>query len=133
MTQTREKWDSDHVWGEPDFWMAWKCSGILCIHFYFFCLEATLGNESIIPKVFWSLLCHSFFSTITRYISNSILRDTLQLKILQTWIKIYANSFIKTLVNIIKWESTKVPWKLSPVPLRTSKNDRVRFYCFVAG
>ena len=41
------------------------------------------------------------------------MKDILQLKILRTWIKIHANSFIKTLVNIVKWESTKVPRKLS--------------------
>ena len=29
-------------------------------------------------------------------IDNSILKDILQLKILRTWIKIHANSFIKT-------------------------------------
>ena len=48
------------------------------------------------------------------------MKDILQLKILRTWIKIlriwikvHANSFNKTLVNIMKRESTKVPWKLS--------------------
>ena len=50
---------------------------------------------------------------INTYTDNSILKDILRLKILRTWIKIRANSFIKTLVNIMKWKSTKVPWKLS--------------------
>ena len=35
-------------------------------------------------------------------INSSILEDVLQLKILRTWIKIHANSFIKTLVNTMK-------------------------------
>ena len=50
---------------------------------------------------FWKLFYHSYFQ-------NSILKDTIQLKILWTWIKIGANSFIKTWVNIIKRKSTKV-------------------------
>ena len=70
------------------------------------------GNlfESVILKVIWSQLYS--FSKIARYIDNSVLKDTLKLKILRKWIKIRATSFIKTWVNI-KWKSTKVPWKLS--------------------
>ena len=70
------------------------------------------GNlfQSAIPK---SQLNSSLFLTITRYINYNILKDTLQLKILRTWIKIRANSFIKTLVNIMKRKSKKVPGKLS--------------------
>ena len=41
------------------------------------------------------------------------MKDTLRLKILWTWIKIRANSFIKTLVNNMKRKPTKVPWTLS--------------------
>ena len=65
------------------------------------------GNlfESVIPK---SKLNSSLFLTITRYINNNILKDTLQLKILRTWI-------IKTLVNSMKQKSKKVPGKLSLV------------------
>ena len=43
-----------------------------------------------------------------------ILKDTLQLEILWTWIKKRANSFIKTLINNMKRKSTKVTWTLSP-------------------
>ena len=48
------------------------------------------------------------------------------MKILRTWIKIHATSFMKNLVNIIKQESTKVPWKLS-----SQKNTTPHFkeYC----
>ena len=68
------------------------------------------GNffESAIPEVTGSQPWKSFSSTITRHIDNSILKDTLQLKILWTCVKIRANSFIKTLVNIMKRKSTKV-------------------------
>ena len=66
--------------------------------------------------LFWKLLDHnyiqSYVSAIARYIDKSILKDTLKLTILRTWIKIRANSFIKTWVNI-KRKSTKVLWKLS--------------------
>ena len=43
-----------------------------------------------------------FLSTIARHINNSVLQGTLRLKILWTWIKIRANSFIKTLANYMK-------------------------------
>ena len=106
--------------------------------FLFFCLEATLGQdtyesdfrhcygnffESSIPEVTISQLCWSLFSTIARHINNSILKNTLRLKILWTWIKIRANSFIKTLVNNMKRKPTKVPWTLS----LTKKNATPHF------
>ena len=51
------------------------------------------------------------------------MKDTQRLKILWTWIKIRANSFIKTLVNNMKRKSTKVPWTLS----LTKKNATPHF------
>ena len=57
--------------------------------------------ESGILKVPLSQLCsNSPLSTITRHIDNSILKDTLQLYILRTWINMRAKSFIKTSVNV---------------------------------
>ena len=41
-------------------------------------------------------------SWLMRHIDNSILKDTLQLKILGTWINARANYFIKALVKIMK-------------------------------
>ena len=41
------------------------------------------------------------------------MKDILQLKTLRAWIKVHANSLIKTLSHIIKRGSTKVLWKLS--------------------
>ena len=95
----------------------------LFVHFYFLvCLEATLGKDSFTRVtsttgmiIFWKSHSESylittiskFCSTITRHIYNSMSKDTQQLKILRTWIKICADSFIK------KQKSTKVPWKLS--------------------
>ena len=70
---------------------------------------------------FWKYLSERYLvaaifkllSTITRHIGNSILKDTLLLKILWTWVYVHANSFIKTSVNIMKGKSTKKPGKLS--------------------
>ena len=61
------------------------------------------------------LLYHSYVKVSFRELLDtlSILKDTLWLKILWTWIKIRANSFIKTLVNNMKRKTTKVPWTLS--------------------
>ena len=61
---------------------------------------------------------------INNYIDNSILKDILWLKILWTWIKVSANSFIKTLVNIMKRKWTTRPWKLS---LAKKKNASPHF------
>ena len=123
ITQAREKLDSPDL-SRSDFWMVWRCHGIPCVHFcfyfYFFCLEAALGQdtyqsdfshcygnffESATSKVTISQLCYYIFSII---VIHSTFKDTLRLKILLTWIKIRANSFIKTLVNNLKRKSTKV-------------------------
>ena len=62
----------------------------------------------------WLLLyAQSFFSIIKRHIYNKLLKDKLQLRILRTWIKICANSFINTSLNIMKQNSTKVLGNLS--------------------
>ena len=62
--------------------------------------------ESAIRKV-------TSFSTIMSHIESSILKDTLQLKILRRWIKIRSDSFIKTWVNMMKRKPTKVHKKSS--------------------
>ena len=83
--------------------------------------------ESGILKVTWSQLCsfssqlcsylitpmitNSPFSTITRHIDNSILKDTLQLYILRTWINMRAKSFIKTSVNVTDTGIDEDVWK----------------------
>ena len=89
---------------------------------------------------FWKLLDHSYiqssFSIIVKHIDNSILKDTLQLKILRTWIKIRSNSFIKTWVNMMKRKPTKVLRELSVAPKlepaiqRTLQQNRWNFIYF---
>ena len=51
------------------------------------------------------------FSTITRHIENSILKDTLQFFILWTWINMRAKSFIKTSVNVTETRINDDAWK----------------------
>ena len=83
--------------------------------------------ESGILKVTWSQLCsfssqlcsylitpmitNSPFSTITRHIDNSILKDILQLYILGTRINMRAKSFIKTSVNVTETKINEGAWK----------------------
>ena len=59
------------------------------------------GNfiEAAILKVIDHNYVQSSFLTITKHIDNSILKDTLQFRILRSWIKIRANSFIKIWVH----------------------------------
>ena len=102
MSQTKEKCDS-LVLSRSYLWMVWRCHGILRVHRYYFCLEPTAGKGTWIrTKVQRS------FSKITSHIENNILKDTLQLNNLRTWINIRAKYFIKTLVNIMKQKSMKV-------------------------
>ena len=103
MTQTREKWDS-LVFSRGDFWMIWRYHGILYIHFYFL-FRNNVWREQLDKNNFCH--CHSFFffffflkcySEITwlklfsEFFLNNYealwqqhLKDTLQLKILRTW------------------------------------------------
>ena len=93
MTQTRGKWDS-HVLRTGDFWMIWICHGIQCFHFYFLFRNNVIreqldGNdvsrcygffyESVIPKFTFKVLSQQL---------QLHLKETLQLKILCTWINI---------------------------------------------
>ena len=65
----------------------------------------------------WKLLYHSYVKVSSQQLrdtfNSSVLKDTLWLKISWAWIKIGANSLIKTLVNSKKRKSAKVPWTLS--------------------
>ena len=82
------------------------CHGIPCVYLYFLFRTNVrkLGWKRLVRVIFlkvpfWNFI-QSSFSTITRYSDNSILKYTLQLKILRTWI-ISSNSFIKTWVNLV--------------------------------
>ena len=128
MTQTREKWDC-HALSRRDFWMVWRCHGIPCVIIFLFRTNGKKGylDENdfhtvivVFPKVsFWKLLDLSYvqscLSTIMRHIDTSIMKDTLQLKILRTRIKIRSNSFIKTWVNMMKRKPRKMHGKLQIV------------------
>ena len=150
MSQTKEKCNS-LVLSRSGLWIVWRCHGI-CVCCYYFCLEPTVRKDAwmrptsvtviaFFSKVaFWKLLDHSYvqssFQIITRHIENSILKDTLQLNILRTWIKLRAKSFIKTSVNM-KQKSMKVPGKRSLAQIskcalrRTLHLNRQRFINFV--
>ena len=111
----KEKCDSLAL-SRSDLWLIWRCHGIPRVYCYYFYLEPAVrkghldengfrycyGNFS--KGAFWKLLDHSYvespFSTNTRHIDNSILKDTLQFFILRTWINMRAKSFIKTLGNV---------------------------------
>ena len=100
MAQTKEICDS-LVLSRSDFWMVWRCDGILCAHFYFFCLEPVVKKDTWMrtPSVtvmviffrklhFENYLITAMFLILSqqfmRYIDSSFSKDTLQLKILQT-------------------------------------------------
>ena len=76
------------------------------------------GNFSKVSS--WKLLDHSYvrssFSTIMKHMDNSILKDTLQVEILRSWIKLRVSSFIKNWEDIMKWKSKSLPQKLHKNP-----------------
>ena len=91
----------------------------------YFCLEPTVRKntwmrttsvtvmviffESGILKVTYYV--QSPFSTITRHIDNSILKDTLEFFILWTLINMRAKSFVKTSVNVTETRIDEGAWK----------------------
>ena len=109
ITQTKEKCDS-LVLSRAGFCMVGRCHGILCFHFVFLCLEATVkkhldendvrhghGNyfKSDVLKVTSFKLCSKFFLNNCEAHWQWHLKDTLQLKILRAWTNnIHANSFL---------------------------------------
>ena len=74
-------------------------------------LIVTYAGEDL-REVLLSKLKHEYFqtfwSTITRHIDNTVLKDMLLLKILQMWMNIRAYSFIKTWINVTKRKSAKL-------------------------
>ena len=64
---------------------------IFCVSIFIFCLEPTV-REPFQESTILELLDHSYvqslFAIITRHFDNGISNDTLQLKILRTWITI---------------------------------------------
>ena len=65
---------------------------------------------------FWKLLHHSYVRIVPsqqlrRHIDKSILRDTLQLYILRTWMNMRTKFFIKTSVNVTETKIDEGAWK----------------------
>ena len=151
MPQTKGKCNS-LVLSRSDLWIKWRCHGIPRFYSYYFCLEPTVRKDAwmkttsvtvmqFFSKVaFWKLLDHSYvqssFPIITKHIENSILKDTVKLNILQTWINLRATSFIKISVNM-KQKSMKAPEKRSVAQKskcalwRTLHLSRPRFTYFI--
>ena len=107
--QTKEKCDP-LVLSRPEFWMAWRYRGTVCVFLFLFYLFRTkdkeghldesefcyyYGNvfESSISKVTWSQLCSKFLLCSKKHCSWIFYRQ---------WNSICANSFIKTSVNTMK-------------------------------
>ena len=128
MSQTKENCDS-LVLSRSYLWMVWRFREIPRVHRYYFCLEPTVRKdtwvrttsvtvmailfESSILKISYLTTAYiqSSFSRITSHVEKKILKDTLQLNNLRTWINIHTKYFIKTLVNIMKQKSMTVPRK----------------------
>ena len=74
-------------------------------------LIVTYAGENLREVLLSKLLKHeyveTYWSTITRHIDNTVLKDTLLLIILQSWINIRVNSFIKTSINVMRRKSAK--------------------------
>ena len=72
-------------------------------------LIATYAGENLREVLLSKLLKHdyvqTYWSTIAIHIDNTVLKDMLLLKMLQTWINIRANFFITTWINVIKRKS----------------------------
>ena len=75
-------------------------------------LIVTYAGENLREVLLSKLLKHeyveTYWSTITRHIDNTVLKDTLLLITLQSWINIRANSFIKTSINVMRRKSAKL-------------------------
>ena len=87
------------------------------------------GNfiEAAILKVIDHNYVQSSFLTITKHIDNSILKDTLQFRILRSWIKIRANSFIKIWVHT--WNENYLKRCLENYHLQKNTNPHQKERC----
>ena len=151
MLQTKEKYGS-LVLVRSGLLIVWRYHDIPRVHCYYFCLKSTVRKYAwmrttsvavmtfLLKVAFWKLLDHSYvqssFPIITKHIENSILKDTVKLNILQTWINLRATSFIKISVNM-KQKSMKAPEKRSVAQKakcalwRTLHLSRPRFTYFI--
>ena len=102
---------------------------------FIFCLESTLGKYTwvrvtsttvmiIFRKCHESYLITTMSKVVSQKLRGTLTKAPLQLKILQTWIKICLNSFSKTWVNTISPKSRKVKVSLK---LLFAKNTSPHF------
>ena len=106
MSQTREKWNSI-VWVELTF-KGCEDAMIFCVLIFIFCLEPKMReqldendfrhyygifSESAILKLLDHSYVQSYFATVRRLFCNRIWNNSLQLKILRTWISIGTTYF----------------------------------------
>ena len=126
ITQTREKWDSQ-VLSAPDFWMVWKCHGILCVHLYFFLFRGNVRkgylDDSDLSHFYWITAMLKFLLNNYEAYWEQHFEGHPTVEDLMGMDQDSANSFIKTFLNVMKQKSKR--WKLSlakKIPPRTSKN-----------
>ena len=151
MLQTKEKYGS-LVLVRSGLLIVWRYHDIPRVHCYYFFFKSTVRKYAwmrttsvavmsfLLKVAFWKLLDHSYvqssFPIITKHIENSILKDTVKLNILQTWINLRATSFIEISVNM-KQKSMKAPEKRSVAQKskcalwRTLHLSRPRFTYFI--
>ena len=115
------------VLSRSDLWMVWRFFSILHVYCYYFYLEPMVTKDTwtrttsvtvmiiFFEVAFWKSLDQSYvqipFSTNTRHIDISALKDTQQFFILGMWINMRAKSFIKTLVNVTETRIDESAWK----------------------
>ena len=99
------------------FWVdLWPLNGMKMTWYSVCLLLLILFRTNGIIMAFWKLLDHSYVQILPsqqlrRHIDNSILRDTLQLYIIRTWINMCTKSFIKTSVNVTETKIDEGAWK----------------------
>ena len=101
--------------------MTWYSACLLLLFLFRITLGCLDENDffhsygNFLKVTFIKLLDHGYvqspFSAITRYIDNSILKNTLQFHILRTRINMRGKSFIKTSVNITETRIDEGAWK----------------------
>ena len=146
MSQTREKWNSI-VWVELTF-KGCEDAMIFCVLIFIFCLEPKVGEqldesdfrhyygfffESAILKLFDHSYVQSYFATVRRLFCNGIWNNSLQLKILRTWISIGTTYFLS---KFIETKIDERAWKIIYIIIRacSSKNIARRnftYYCML--
>ena len=127
---------------------------IFCVSFFIFCLEPTVREQldeddfrhcygiffrKYRSETTWSSHVQSSFATITRHFDNDIWNNTLQLKILLTWITIWTNwvnifskylsflgKYLETIIDDGAWTYTIY----TIIPAYSLKNIAPRYFTY---